>query len=151
MKCKVKTSAQAFKTERNMRQPPLIFFCFLSFLLGPRVPKLTSLMHDLIARRCGGFWPQPTTPSIKYGTVAFKAMLNVPDTWGRERGGRAGRAVCAGEERGERLCWGQCFKFQIITLGLGVITADLCLTDVRVCASVFKLILEKNNGCYALC
>lgn len=81
----------------------LIFLCFLSILLGPRVPKLTSLMHDLIARRCGGFWPQPTTPSIKYGTVAFKAMLNVADTWGRERE-RAGRAVCAGEERGERLC-----------------------------------------------
>lgn len=123
----------------------LIFFCFLSILLSPRVPKLTSLMHDLIARRCGGFWPQPTTPSIKYGTVAFKAMLNVPDTWGER--GREQDVQFVQVRRGRETlwsCWGECFKFQIITLGLGVIMADLCLTDVHVCASVFKLILEKK-------
>lgn len=143
MKCKIKTSAQPFNPERNMHRPPSSFSVFFSILLGPRVPKLTSLMHDLIVRRCGGFWPQPTRPSIKYGTVAFKAMLNVPDTRG---GGRGGRAVCAGEERREILwiCWGECFKFQIITLRLGAIIADLCLTDVHVCTSVFRLFLEKK-------
>lgn len=131
----------AFQPREKHAPASLIFFGFLSILFGPRVPKLTSLMHDLIVRRCGGFWPRPTTPSIKYGTVVFKAMLNVPDTWWER--GRVGCAVCADEERRGTLCncWDKCFEFQIITLR----PADLSLTDVHVCTSVFRFILEKKK------
>lgn len=143
------TFCTAFQPREKHSLASLIFFCFLPILLGPAVPKLPSLMHDLIGRHCGGFWPQPTTPSIKYGTVAFKAMLNVPDTW--ERGREGERRACSlcrwGEERRGTLwdCWGECFKFQIITLRLGIITADLCLTDAYVCTSVFRFTLGKKK------
>lgn len=129
MKCKIKTSAGSFKKERSMRHPPSSFFCFLSILLGSHVPKLTSLMHDLIVKRCGEFWPQPTTPSIKYGTVTFKAMLNVPDTWGEGKG---------------RLCGivgVNVLNFR--SLGPGVIMAAWCLTHVHVYTSLFRFISRK--------
>lgn len=144
-----KNFCTAFQPGEKHALASLIFFCFLSILLGLRVPKLTSLMHDLIVRHCGGFWPQPTTPSIKYGTVAFKAMLNVPDTLrvGVGVGGK-GRALYAGEVKRGTLwnCWGECFKYQIITVRLRVIVADLCLTDVHVCTSVFRFFSRKKKA-----
>lgn len=74
---------------------PSSFYIFFPSSSGPR-PKLTSLMHEPIARHCGGIQHQPTTCSIKYGGMAFKAMLNAPDM-GRERAGRAA-FVRKGEE-----------------------------------------------------
>lgn len=78
------------KLEKHTPPPPLSYFS--SHLPPAPVPKLTSLMHDPIAWHCGGIQHQPTTCSIKYGGMAFKAMLNAPDMGERERE-RAGRAA----------------------------------------------------------
>ena len=88
----------------------------LSFMFSFHPPRArtASLMHDPIARHCGGIQHQPTTRSIKYGGMAFKVMLNAPDTGGRasepgrERAGHAAfvrKMEEASEEhmRGERL------------------------------------------------
>jgi len=58
-------------------------------------------MHEPIARHCAGVQPQPTKCSIKYGGMAFKAMLNAPDMGERERE-RAGRAAIVRSEGRER-------------------------------------------------
>jgi len=61
-----------------------MFYTFSPSLSSAR-PKLTSLIHEAFAKHCGGLQHQPTKCSIKYGGMAFKAMLNAPDI-GRERG-----------------------------------------------------------------
>lgn len=124
---------QSTKTERKTHASPsssFLYFFSILLLLRPLVPKLTSLMHEPIATHCGGIQHQPTTCSIKYGGVAFKAMLNAPDM-GREEGEREqdvqllseswGKRGWGAHERGERLrgnCWEEYCNFQIITLPL---------------------------------
>ena len=70
----------------------------LSFMFSFHPPRArtASLMHDPIARHCGGIQHQPTTRSIKYGGMAFKVMLNAPDTGG-------GRASQGEREQAMRL------------------------------------------------
>ena len=131
--------------ERNTRRPPSSFI--FSFHPPPPapVPKLTSLMHEPIARHCGGIQHQPTTCSIKYGGMAFKAMLNAPDMGERESRTcsfcQKGGSERGAHERGEaeRNCWEEYCNFQIITLPLwfgsndGRLVAYTDLDCVSVC------------------